>query len=151
MRVFTDADTAAEILLKRPRESFQGLINPLMGETVDEWLWYAPESLLESQRSGLALDAVVKRLVSCHTMLRYLPRFAWNAVSPEGCRQLACSIVAISDSMQKLSQGYGDYQFTVEYLMGAMQIRKDAVRDRVQKQFARELLEMATYRGICDQ
>ncbi|WP_434577971.1 hypothetical protein J3P95_07750 [Pseudomonas sp. Z5-35] len=151
MRVFTDADTAAEILLKRPGESFQGLVNPLVGETVDEWLWYAPDPSLDSTRDLLGLNAVVNQLVSCHTMLRYSPRLAWNAVSPEGCRQLACSIVAISDSMQKLSQGYGDYQFTVEYLMGAMQIRKDAVRERVHKQFSRELLEMATYRGLCDQ
>ncbi|MCD5997428.1 hypothetical protein KDX38_28230 [Pseudomonas sp. CDFA 602] len=151
MRVFTDADTAAEILLKRLRESFHGLTNPLTGETVDEWLWYAPESLLESQRSGMALDEVVRRLVSCHTMLRYSPRFAWNAVSPEGCRQLACSIVAISDAMQKLSRGYGEFEFTVEYLIGAMQSRKDAVRERVQKQFSIELLEMAMSRDVCDQ
>lgn len=147
MRIFTDSETAFEILSKRPHESFQALINPLVGETVDEWLWYSPEPIPELSRDRLMLRPAVEKLVSCHTMLRYSPRFAWNAASPEGCRQLACSIVAVSDAMQKLSQGYGEYEFTVEHLSGAMQIRKDSIRERVHNQFCEELLASAMYRN----
>ncbi|WP_332769336.1 hypothetical protein [Pseudomonas koreensis] len=146
MRIFTDSDTASEILFKRPHESFQALINPLVGETVDEWLWYSPEPILELSRDSLTLRPAIEKLVSCHTMLRYSPRFAWNAASPEGCRQLACSIVAVSDAMQKLSQGYGEYEFTVEHLSSAMQTRKESIRERVHKQFSEELLGLAMYR-----
>lgn len=146
MRIFTDSDTASEILSKRPHESFQALINPLVGETVDEWLWYSPEPILELSRDRLTLRPEIEKLVSCHTMLRYSPRFAWNAASPEGCRQLACSIVAVSDAMQKLSQGYGEYEFTVEHLSSAMQTRRDSIRERVHKQFSEELLGLAMYR-----
>lgn len=147
MRIFTDSDTASEILLKRPHESFQELINPLLGETVDEWLWYSPEPMLKFSRDRVMLRPAIEKLVSCHAMLRYSPRFAWNAASPEGCRQLACSVVAVSDAMQKLSQGYGEYEFTVEYLSSAMQTRNDSIRGRVHKQFSEELLGMAMYRG----
>jgi hypothetical protein len=147
MRIFTDADTASKVLLARPYESFHAITNPLVGDTVDEWRWYAPDPSLRFERNGLKLKAAVERLVSCHTILRFSPRLAWNAASPEGCRQLACSIVAVSDSMQELSQGYGEYEFSVEHLMPTLHNRNHSIQGKVQKQFVGELLNAIATKG----
>lgn len=140
MRVFTDPETAERVLKARPTECFQPLVNPLTGDTVDEWRWYAPSQSLLSERNMTRLRGELERLVGCHTMLRYSPRLAWSATTPEGCRQIACSVVAVSDAMQQLSGNSGTYRFSVEHLSSANQGRSNSVRQRVQKQFVDELL-----------
>lgn len=140
MRIFTDAETAQAILEKQPHESFYGLKNPLTGDIVDEWQWYTPELNFTPSAHKSRLKNAIIDLVSCHTMLRFSPRFAWNAASSEGGRQLACSIESISQAMQKLSCGKGDYGFSSEYLMQSMHMRSDKVRKRFQAQYVAELL-----------
>lgn len=140
MRVFTDPKTAERVMAVRPTEKFQPLINPLTGDTFDEWRWYAPSQSLRSERNMTRLRKELERLVSCYTMLRYSPKLAWSATTPEGCRQIACSVVAVSDAMEHLSGNSGTYQFSVEYLLGANHGRSDSARQRVQQQFVTELL-----------
>lgn len=139
MRIFTDEDTAHAILQERRYESFHELKNPLTGDIVDEWQWYSPEHTLAASGDKSRLSGAIEDLVSCHTMLRFSPRFAWNATSSEGCRQLACSIESVSQAMQKLSSGKGDYGFSSEYLMQSMRIRSEEVRKRFQAQYVSEL------------
>lgn len=140
MRVFTDPETAKRVMAVRPTENFQPLSNPLTGDTFDEWRWCAPSQSLRSERNVKRLRKELERLVGCHTMLRYSPRLAWSVTTPEGCRQIACSVVAVSDAMEQLSGYSGTYQFSVEYLMGANHGRSDPVRQRIQQQFVNELL-----------
>jgi hypothetical protein len=137
MRIFTDPETAHRVMAVRPTEDFQPLINPLTGEAFDEWRWYAmrPERTVTSPRKEL------ERLVGCHTMLRYSPKLSWSATTPEGCRQIACSVAALSDVMEQLSGNSGTYRFSVEYLLGTSHGRSDGVRKRIQNEFVSELLE----------
>ncbi|GLO09865.1 hypothetical protein PPUJ20005_38340 [Pseudomonas putida] len=141
MRIFTDADTAHALLQKQRYESFHGLKNPLTGDIVDEWQWYSPQLNFAPSAQKPRLEGAISDLVSCHTMLRFSPRFAWNATSSEGCRQLACSIESVSQVMQKLSCGKGDYGFSAEYLMHSMHIRSDTVQKRFHAQYVNELLQ----------
>ncbi|MCE0975536.1 hypothetical protein [Pseudomonas putida] len=141
MRVFTDADSASYILERRHDAIFKPLVNPLVGDTVDEWQWYAPGGSLQAERNVTKLRSKLNTLVGCHTMLRYSPKFAWNATTPEGCRQLACSIVAVSDAMEWLSGSTGTYGFSVDHLMLGNQNRCEKVQARIHERFVNELLE----------
>lgn len=142
MRIFTDADTAHAILQSQRYESFHELKNPLTGDIVDEWQWYSPPDLrLTANAHKSRLQVAITDLVTSHTTLRFSPRFAWNAASSEGRRQLACSIESVSQVMQKLSCGKGDYGFSAEYLMHSMHIRSDDVQKRFQAQYINELRE----------
>lgn len=139
MRVFTDQETAGQVMAVRPSQIFQPLVNPMSGDTVDEWLWYEPRQSLRDERNVTVLRKEVERLVGCHTMLRYSPKLAWSATTPEGRRQLACSIVAVSDAMERLSGDTGAYRFSVEHLLHANQVRSDGARRGTQQQFVAEL------------
>lgn len=140
MRIFTDQETAERVMAVRHTENFQPLINPLTGDTFDEWRWYLPSQLLRFERNMKRLRKELERLVGCYTMLRYSPRLAWSATTPEGCRQIACSVVAVSDAMEYLSGNSGTYQFSVKHLLGANQRRSDIVRQQIQQRFVNELL-----------
>lgn len=140
MRIFTDAETAHAILRMQRYEPFHELRNPLTGEVVDEWQWYSPEANLPPGADKSRLKGAITDLVSCYTMLRFSPRFAWNAASSEGVRQLACSIESVSQVMQQLSGSKGDYGFNAEYLMHSAQMRTDKVQKRFQAQYVEELL-----------
>jgi hypothetical protein len=140
MRVFTDSETARRVLTARPTAGFQPLVNPLTGDTIDEWRWYAPSQSPLSERNMKKLREELERLVGCHTMLRYSPRLAWSATTTEGCRQIACSVVAVSDAMEQLAGNSRAYRFSVEQLASATQARSNSIRQRVQKQFVDELL-----------
>lgn len=140
MRVFTDQETAARVFKARPTESFRPLINPLTGDTVDEWRWYAPGQSLLSEQNSAKLRRELERLVGCHTMLRYSPKLAWSATTTEGCRQIACSVAAVSDAMEQLTGNSGIYRFSVEQLTSASQGRSNSICKRVQKQLVDELL-----------
>jgi len=140
MRVFTDPETADQVMQARRHERFRPLVNPMTGDTGDEWQWYAPPSSLREERSIKKLSGAVERLVGCHAMIRYSPRLAWSATSPEGRRQIACSIAAVSDAMEDLSGKTGDYSFSVEHLLGSEQRRGDVVCKRIWKQFTEALV-----------
>lgn len=140
MRVFTDQETAGQVMAVRPSQTFQPLVNPMSGDTVDEWLWYEPRQSLREERDVTVLRKEVERLVGCHTMLRYSPKLAWSATTPEGRRQLACSIVAVSDAMERLSGRTGAYLFSVEHLLHANQVRSDGARRGTQQKFVDELM-----------
>jgi len=140
MRVFTDPETAHRVMAVRPTESFQPLINPLTGDTFDEWRWYAPSQSTRSERTVTSLRKELERIVGCHTMLRYSPKLSWSATTSEGCRQIACSVVAVSNALEQLSGNSGAYQFSVEYLLGANHRRSDSVRKRIQQEWVNKLL-----------
>lgn len=140
MRVFTDPETAGRVLKDRRTESFQPLVNPMTGDTVDEWRWYALGQSRLSKRNMTKFRGELERLVGYHTMLRYSPRLAWSATTPEGRRQIACSVVAVSDAMEQLSGNLKKYRFSVEGVASGNQRRSDSVRQRVHKQFMDELL-----------
>lgn len=140
MRIFTDQETASRVLKERPAEGFKPLVNPLTGDTIDEWQWYAPSQSLLSAQNSSRLRKELERVVGCHTMLRYSPKLAWSATTLEGRRQIACSIVAVSDAMERLSGNSNEFLFTVEHLLSANPGRSDIVRQRVQQQFVNELL-----------
>ncbi|ARP54245.1 hypothetical protein ALFP_2358 [Alcaligenes faecalis] len=141
MRIFTDIETASRVLEACPFESISPLTNPLTGDTVDEWQWYAPNQLLSEQKS-LRFRKELERIVGCHTMLRYSPKFAWNATTPEGRRQIACSIAAVSSALERLSRDSKEYIFTVEQLLAANPSRSDVLRKKVQKLFVNELMSL---------
>lgn len=141
MRIFTDSDTARFILKKRPAESFQPLINPLTGDIVDEWQWYAPTYSRRLKRNLTTSREVLNSLVYYHTMFRYSPKFAWNATTPEGCRQLACSITAVSDVMESLSGSAGTYKYSVDQLLLTNTNRCDETRILIHKNFLDEFLK----------
>jgi len=140
MRVFTDTETADQVMQARRYERFQPLVNPLTGDTVDEWQWYALPASLRRERDVKKVGEAVERLVGCHAMLRYSPKLAWSATSPEGRRQIACSIAAASNAMEELSGQTGNYGFSVEQLLVADQQRGDEVCRRIKKQFTEELV-----------
>ncbi|WP_416047205.1 hypothetical protein [Cupriavidus basilensis] len=139
MRIFTDEDSATYVRKVRRDEVFHPLVDPLTGRTVDEWRWYEPRRSLRFEQDAAKLCAEVERLVGCHTMLRYSPRFAWSATTPEGRRQIACSIVAVSDAMERLSNN-GTFEFTAEHLMASQWGRSDTGRKRVHEDFVSEIL-----------
>lgn len=143
-RIFTDLETAQQILEVRPKETFQPLIDPLTGNAVDEWMWYMPTESLPDEPDDHELRQVVGRLVRCHTMLRYSPKFSWSATTLEGLRQIACSVVAVSDAMVKIS-GQERYRFSVEYLLQPIPARSIHTRKRIQEQFTEEIV--AAIRG----
>jgi len=139
MRVFTDSDTATYFSANCPQESFKELENPLTGEIVDEWQWYAlSRSDLEGRRS--TLETALLNLATWHATLRYSPRLAWSATSSEGSRQISCSIAAISDHMNDLSGGRPDLKFTVEGLMQTSMDRSHETVAKISRQFAGELV-----------
>lgn len=138
-RIFTDVETGRHVLNVRPDETFMPIVNPLTGETVDEWLWYEPTRQLRIERNAATIRREVERLVGYHTMLRYSPKLAWSATTAEGCRQIACSVVAVSDAMERLA-GQGLYEFTVEHLMLAGVPRSEHARKGVQLQFVDEIM-----------
>lgn len=140
MRVFTDSETARRVLMARPTAGFQPLVNPLTGDTIDEWRWYAPNQSLLTERNIKKLREQLERLVGCHTMLRYSPRLAWSATTIEGRRQIACSVAAVSDAMEQLAGNSRVYLFSVEQLVSATQARSNSIRQRFQKQVVDELL-----------
>jgi hypothetical protein len=138
-RVFTDAETGGRISNVRPDEVFMSIINPLTGEMVEEWSWYDPAWQLRNETSAAAIRGKVERLVGYHTMLRYSPKMAWSATTAEGRRQIACSVVAVSDVMERLV-GQEIYKFTVEHLMLANVQRSDHARKRTQLQLVDEIV-----------
>jgi hypothetical protein len=138
-RVFTDSETAQHFSTNCPQEEFKELENPLTGEIVDEWQWYAlPRAVLDGKRS--TLEAALLNLATWHATLRYSPKLAWSATTSEGYRQISCSIAAISDHMNKLSGGRPDFKFTVEGLMQSSMDRSHETVLKVSTQFAGELL-----------
>jgi hypothetical protein len=140
MRVFTDSETAHRIKKVRPNEDFQPLVNPLTGDAVDEWRWYTPSQPLSAARNAVSFRKELSRLVGCHTMLRYSPKLAWSATTLEGRRQIACSIVSISEVMEQISGNSGAYRFSVESLLTTNQRRSDEIREKNQQKFMDELL-----------
>jgi hypothetical protein len=140
MRIFTDQETVRLVLKARPAEIFNPLVDPLSGITVDEWQWYVPSQSLRHERDRNNLRLGVENLVGCHTMLRYSPKLSWSATTWEGRRQIACSVVAVSDAMELLSGSTGKFGFSVEHLMLANQERSDRTRQRIQQEFVEELL-----------
>jgi len=140
MRIFTDQDTVRHVLTARPGEVFTPLVDPLSGITIDEWQWYVPGSSLRQEQDTNKLHSRVTSLVECHTMFRYSPKLSWSATTSEGRRQIACSIVAVSDAMQRLSGNKGNFDFSVEHLMLANQDRSERTRQRIQETFVEELL-----------
>lgn len=141
-RMFTDQETGNEVLKMRPDERFQPLTNPLTGESVDEWLWYAPQASLRNGRNTRASKAIcdaIKTLVSYHTTLRYSPRLAWSATTPEGRRQIACTIAAVSQELEKASGNSGNYGFSVEILLNADTVRSETTQKKLHDKFVREL------------
>ena len=138
-RIFTDQETALHILEARPKETFQPLIDPLTGNAVDEWMWYMPVESLQDEQDLDVLRQVVERLVRSHTMLRYSPKLSWSATTLEGRRQIACSIVAVSDAMVKIS-GREEYRFSVEHLLQPGPGRSVRIRKRIAEQFREEIL-----------
>lgn len=140
MRIFTDQETARLVLKARPTEVFNPLIDPLSGNTIDEWKWYVPSQPLPQDRDSNKLVSGVRSLVGCHTTLRYSPKLSWSATTSEGRRQIACSVVAVSDAMERMSGGSGKFDFSVEHLMLANSRRSEQTRQRIQKEFVEELL-----------
>lgn len=140
MRIFTDQDTVRHVLKARPDEVFTPLIDPLSGITIDEWQWYVPSPSLQQEHDNNNLHSRVKSLVACHTMFRYSPKLSWSATTSEGRRQIACSVVAVSDAMERLSGNKGNFAFSIEHLMLANQVRSERTRQRVQETFVQELL-----------
>lgn len=140
MRIFTDQETARLVLDARPAEIFYGLVDPLTGITIDEWQWYAPSQALRHERDSKKLRSEIENLVACHAMLRFSPKLSWSVTTSEGRRQIACSVVAVSNAMEKLSGGGGRFGFSVEHLMLANQERSERIRQRIQQEFVEELL-----------
>ncbi|MCS0628816.1 hypothetical protein NX786_05675 [Telluria mixta] len=140
MRIFTDEDTVRHVLEARPDEVFTPLVDPLSGITIDEWQWYVPSPLLREEHDKNKLQSQIESLVTCHTMFRYSPKLSWSATTSEGRRQIACSVVAVSDAMQRLSRNKGNFGFSVEHLMLANQGRSERTRQRVHETFVQELL-----------
>lgn len=139
-RIFTDMETAQNILRHRPKEdqTFAGLTNPMTGAVIDEWKWYSPPDINPRLGVTITMDAI-KKLVNLHSILRYSPLFAWNAATNEGKRQIACSIASISDCLGQVVGNPSNYSFTVETLLAAEQPRSDEIRIRVSKQFLNEI------------
>lgn len=138
MRVFTDSDTAAYFSANCSQERFKELENPLTGEIVDEWQWYAlSRSDLDGKRS--TLETALLNIATWHATLRYSPRLAWSATTSEGCRQISCSIAAVSDHMNELSSGCPDFRITVEGLMQSTMDRSHETVLKVSRKFADEL------------
>lgn len=137
-RIFTDAETGEHVLKARPNETFQPFINPLTGDVVDEWSWYEPTRQLRYERDPMTIRREVERLAGCHAMLRYSPKLAWSATTAEGRRQIACSVVAVSDAMERLA-GQGLYRFSVEHLLLGNVPRSERTRERVQSEFVDEI------------
>jgi hypothetical protein len=140
MRIFTDQETARHVLKVRPAEIFSPLVDPLSGITIDEWQWYVPSPSLGQERDSNKLRSGVESLVGCHTMLRYSPKLSWSSSTSEGRRQIACSVVAVSDAMERLSGNRGNFGFSVEHLMLANQERSERTRQRIHQEFVEELL-----------
>lgn len=139
MRVFTDRDTAGYFSANCPQERFRELESPLTGEIVDEWQWYAlSRTDLDGKRP--TLEAALLSIATWHATLRYSPKLAWSATTSEGCRQISCSIAAISDHMNELSRGHPDFKFTVEGLMESSMDRSHETVSRVSRKFAGELV-----------
>lgn len=141
-RVFTDEETGREVLKRRRDERFQPLTNPLTGEIVDEWLWYAPQASLRNDGNTRAIPGAIKTLVSYHTTLRYSPKLAWSATTPEGRRQIACSIAAVSQQMEEMSGNRGQYAFSVDSLLNADMVRSETTQNKLHDRFVDELTRL---------
>lgn len=146
MRIFTDSDAVHYILKNRPAEKFNELVNPLTGHIVDEWQWYAPNHSQLSGKNDTQLLDELNRIVSHHTMLRYSPKLAWSASTPEGRQHIACSIVAVSDAMYSISGNPNQFLFTVEQFLCNNQSRSDRLRNRIQQEFVNELLGIIQFK-----
>lgn len=142
-RVFTDQNTCHEILKVLPDEHFQPLTNPLTGEIVDEWAWYASKvSRRKNTDSKEHLEAI-KTLVSYHTTLRFSPKLAWSATTSEGRRQIACSIAALSQQMEEISNN-GDFTFSVDSLLGSDMDRSVTTQKKIQNLFVNALANIVS-------
>ncbi|WP_156432095.1 hypothetical protein [Burkholderia latens] len=151
MRIFTDQDAAHGLLAIRPNEVFHQFINPLTGEIVDEWQWYAPSQSMCAQQDKAGLRQKIDRLVGCYATLRYSPKLAWSATTPEGRRQIACSVVTLSEAIDKLDGNSGRYRLSIEHLLPALDNggRSDRTCKKIREQFVSELIapNQAVLRG----
>ncbi|WP_095191200.1 hypothetical protein [Pseudomonas sp. Irchel 3E19] len=143
-RLFTEPELVLTLTGKGPHcdrvdvETFVGLVNPLNGETVDEFRWY-----LQNLPGSSALDDQTKLLGLLELMsaLKHSPRFNWNETSEPGKLQLACSIASLSKSTHKLSSSK-DYIFSVEHLMATPIMRSEALQTKVFKIWSDEAAKM---------
>lgn len=143
-RVFTDRETGCEVLKRHPNECVKALINPLTGEIVDEWRWYALQASLPKENISKTIRNHLETLVSYHTTLRYSPKLAWSATSPEGCRQISCSIAAISQQMEEISGNGGQFSLSVDSLLAAEMHgnRTESTQNKVHDLFVGDLTSL---------
>lgn len=118
-RLFTDPELVLKLTGTGPRskrfseDSFAELLNPLSGESADEFRWYLQNLPRSPVKSAQAKHLALLELMAA---LMCSPRFNWNGSSEAGRLQLACSITCLSKAAHMLLPS-SDTLFNVNQLM----------------------------------
>ncbi|WP_431049669.1 hypothetical protein [Roseateles sp. L2-2] len=141
MRVFTDVETAAEVMEARSGECFRELRNPLDGKSVDEWCWYLPNRKLDDERRAAVVRDSLGGAALRLAMLWRSPKYEWNASSDEGRAQLALAAEAVSEALFQLAKQDNNYKFKAAQFEQQSK-RSDKAVTRLTDEYQRELLRL---------
>ncbi len=140
-RVFINTELVSK-LKQTPFSAFVPRKNLIDFSIADEFLWYRYPSHIESAYYDYSKDrrGTLEGIIKAIAMLKYSPRFTWNASSVPGRLQLASTIDVISSETENLADKL-DLKFSCEYVI-------DNLKKRSNKEYKRIL---NLYQNIVDQ
>ena len=110
------------------RYTFDKLRNPLNGAVSREFRWYTEGPFTGSSGNKSEERAKLHKLFELVSLLKHSPLFNWNASSPDGLLQLACSVESISSQTPRYLAGGNIYFFRAEDM-----IKEDGVRTKAEQ------------------
>lgn len=115
------------------RYTFAQLRNSLNGTVSGEFRWYTGAFTTGSSGNRSEEKAKLHKLFELIAHLKHSPLFNWNASSPEGLLQLACSIESISSLTTRYLAGGNIYCFRAEDLIKEVGVRSKAEQSKILK------------------
>lgn len=122
-RVFVKQELVSELKVI-PQSAFVPRKSLIDFSTIDEFKWYRYPDLINSPYEKLDKKSVVLEISKLIAMLRYSPKYIWNASSFLGRVQLASSIDIISSETIKLAKNL-ELQFEYENIINNLNDRSE--------------------------
>lgn len=113
--------------------TFAQLRNPLNGAVTGEFRWYIQGTPSSRSSNKSKEKAKLHGLFELVSLLKHSPLFNWNASSPDGLLQLACSVESISSLTPHYLAGANIYFFRAEDMIKEIGVRTKAQQSKTLK------------------
>lgn len=141
-RVFVDDEiscrTSSHIQVQA--EAFRQSINPLDFSFVDEFMWalYPHKLTITPAINSQDSKERLKKILALISLLRFSPKYRWNACSGEGRLQIASTIDAISSITTKLQNKF-DYKLNCNAIIDGLDTRDYQKYIKLKSKYLKEI------------